>query len=140
MSEIERLKMVMSDYKKTPNSFSKFIGLKTPQVLYDILKGRNGISKDLAEKISAKCVNYGLGWLMTGEGEEPKKNAVYPILNVDQEANVKDKDDTCKKCAERDATIQSLNSYIRYLEKTIIDLGGEASLRRPLPPPVLDSA
>lgn len=140
MSEIERLKKVLSDHKMTANSFSKFIGLKTPQVLYDILNERNGISKDLAEKIAAKCVNYGTGWLLTGEGEDPQKNAGYPILNVDQKANVKEQGEICKDCADKEATIKSLNSYIRHLEKTIIDLGGEVRLAHPPSAQVLDSA
>lgn len=45
------------------------IGLKTHQTLYDIKKGKHGISKDVAEKIQAKYLNINLSWLLTGEGE-----------------------------------------------------------------------
>lgn len=69
MGDSERLREVMEFYKMSTNSFGKYIELSTSQILYDILRGRNGISKNLADKITAKCLNINKLWLLTGEGE-----------------------------------------------------------------------
>lgn len=69
MTESERLKCVIEYYKMNTNKFAEYIGLKSAQNLYDVLKGRNGISKDLSEKIKALCVNVNISWLLTGEGD-----------------------------------------------------------------------
>jgi hypothetical protein len=44
------------------------IGLKRAENLYQIKKGRNSISKDLAELIAGKYSNISKSWLLTGEG------------------------------------------------------------------------
>jgi len=74
MSDSEKLKEILNHMKMTASSFSRYIGLSTPQILYDITKGRNGISKDLADSITAKCLNIDRVWLLTGEGEMLKKD------------------------------------------------------------------
>lgn len=51
------------------NKLAKEIGLKTVQTLYDIERGKHGISKDVAEKIQSKYLNISMSWLLTGEGE-----------------------------------------------------------------------
>lgn len=73
MTDKERINEIINSSNMSARRFGEYIGIKTPQVLYDIIKGRNGISKDLAEKISAKCVNYNIAWLLTGEGEMLKE-------------------------------------------------------------------
>lgn len=75
MTESERLKCVIEYYKMSTNKFAEYIGLKSAQNLYDVLKGRNGISKDLSEKIKALCVNVNISWLLTGEGEMLKNTS-----------------------------------------------------------------
>jgi hypothetical protein len=69
MTDKERIKEIINFSKMSVRRFGEHIGLKTPQILYDIIKGRNGISKDLAEKISAKCLNFKFTWILTGEGD-----------------------------------------------------------------------
>lgn len=69
MSDKERLVMVMNHYNMNANAFSRFIGLRVVQTLYDIIKDRHGISKDLAGKITSKCLDINISWLLTGEGE-----------------------------------------------------------------------
>ena len=66
MSNIDRIKEVVHSSKMSVKRFGEHIGLKTPQVLYDVLKGRNGISKDLASKIASKYPHYNTAWLLTG--------------------------------------------------------------------------
>lgn len=67
MTESERLTLVISKYDKSAKAFAERIGLKSPQVLYDILKSRNGISRNISELIQAKC-GISESWLRTGIG------------------------------------------------------------------------
>ena len=76
MTDSERIKTVLKYSGMSANKFAKHVGLKSPQVLYDVTNGRNGISKDLADKITAKCVNISLSWLLTDEGEMLKSESM----------------------------------------------------------------
>ena len=69
---------------------------------------------------------------MAEDGDMLKQTKIYPLPNVDQLANVKDKGKPCERCAENNATINSLNNYIKKLEKEINDLGGNLNLDHPL--------
>ncbi len=69
MTDNERLDEIIKSAKMSVKAFSEFIEMKSPQPLYDILKGRNGISKDIGHKIHAKCVQYNLAWILTGIGD-----------------------------------------------------------------------
>ena len=74
MTDSERIRKVVDYYDVSVNRFSKRLDINTPQILYDVLKGKNGLSKDLAEKITRKCNEINPGWLLTGEGEMLKQN------------------------------------------------------------------
>ncbi len=74
MTDSERLSEIIKSSKMSTKAFSEHIGLKTPQTLYDILKDRNGISKDVAKAIQAKCLHYNYAWILGGEGIKYKKN------------------------------------------------------------------
>jgi hypothetical protein len=74
MTESERIRKIIDYYDVSANKLSIQLRLGTPQVLYDVLKGKNGISKDLAEKITIHCKEFNPGWLLTGEGEMLKSN------------------------------------------------------------------
>ncbi len=45
------------------------MGLSRGENLYQIKRGNNGISRELASMIAAKYPNVSRGWLLTGEGE-----------------------------------------------------------------------
>ena len=64
---------------------SKELGLKTPQIFYDIKSGKCGISKGLAQKIQEHFLNINPAWLVTGEGEMLKSNN-EPRVNSANEA------------------------------------------------------
>lgn len=64
---------------------SKELGLKTPQIFYDIKSGKCGISKGLAQKIQEHFLNINPAWLVTGEGEMLKCNN-EPRVNSANEA------------------------------------------------------
>ena len=77
---IERtLHMILDDWQRiekivrwtglSVNSFALNIGLNRGENLYQIKRGNNGISKDLAELISAKYPEISRAWIITGEGE-----------------------------------------------------------------------
>ena len=53
----------------TANAFARHLGLPRGENLYQIKRGNNGISCDLARRIHAQYPNYSLSWLLTGEGE-----------------------------------------------------------------------
>ncbi len=63
--------------------FSRHIGLKRPDKLYQIKRCRNNISFALADMICEKFPQISKGWLLCGEGEMLKKEvfetAVEPI-------------------------------------------------------------
>jgi phage repressor protein C with HTH and peptisase S24 domain len=68
MKSWERLEQVINWSGLTINAFALSIGLKRAENLYQIKKGRNSISKDLAESITKKYCNISKSWLITGEG------------------------------------------------------------------------
>lgn len=52
----------------TVNSFALNIGLNRSENLYRIKRGENGVSKELAEMITARYPELSRAWLLTGEG------------------------------------------------------------------------
>jgi len=69
MKSWERLEQIIKWSGLTINAFALAIGLKRAENLYQIKKGRNSISRDLAELISKKYSTVSKSWLLTGEGE-----------------------------------------------------------------------
>jgi hypothetical protein len=68
MGSWTRLEQVIKWTGLTTNAFALSIGLKRSENLYQIKKGRNSISKDLAELIAVKYSGISQSWLLTGEG------------------------------------------------------------------------
>lgn len=64
-----RLEKVIKWTGFSVNAFALSIGLKRSENLYQIKKGNNGISRDLAETITKKYPAVSKAWLLTGEGE-----------------------------------------------------------------------
>lgn len=64
----QRLEAVINYAKMTTNAFAKSLSLKRSENLYQIKKGNNGISKELADLISDKYPEINKLWLLTGEG------------------------------------------------------------------------
>ena len=54
---------------KSVNAFARHIGLRRAENLYQIRKGRNGISPRLAATIARHFPDVSQGWLLTGEGQ-----------------------------------------------------------------------
>ncbi len=68
MDSWTRLEQVIKWTGLTTNAFALSVGLKRAENLYQIKKGRNAISRDLAELIAAKYPEINRFWLLTGEG------------------------------------------------------------------------
>lgn len=68
------------------------IGLPRGENLYQIKKGNNGISRNLAYKIVTKFPEVSLAWLLTGEGQmfvdEKLCGVQIPFYQVDVESHI----------------------------------------------------
>ncbi|MBP3357236.1 MAG: hypothetical protein J6K95_08775 [Rikenellaceae bacterium] len=71
------------------NSFALSVGLPRGENLYQIKKGNNGISKELANLITAKYPTVNKAWLLTGEGstflDSNHKMKLTPFYSLDIE-------------------------------------------------------
>ncbi|WP_321437129.1 helix-turn-helix transcriptional regulator [uncultured Bacteroides sp.] len=82
MNDSERLKFVIDGSGLSVRAFAKYIGVSTPQNLYDVLKGKHAISKKLAEAINVKYLNASISWLLTGIGDNPEVENVSNISAI----------------------------------------------------------
>lgn len=73
----ERIERVICWAGLNSHSFAAHIGLHSPQTLYQIKAGKHGISRALAEKISAHYPEISFVWLVSGNG---------PMLNPSDKA------------------------------------------------------
>ena len=63
----ERLREVVHQSGHSVNGLAKELGLPRGENLYHILKGNNGISLDVAQRIHARYPEYSVGWLLCGD-------------------------------------------------------------------------
>lgn len=85
MTDFEKIKEVCKIDNLTLNALAKHLGLKTPQVFYDIKSGKHGISKALADKIKDKYLNLNLSWLLADEQNMFKKEEDNDLKEESQE-------------------------------------------------------
>lgn len=91
-----RLERVIKWTGLSVNSFALNIGLKRSENLYQIKKGNNGISRDLAALITNKYPTVSKGWLLTGEGDmfieqlPPASSVGVPYYGMDVLAAVEE--------------------------------------------------
>lgn len=69
MTDWQRLEQVICWTGLSTNAFAARIGLRRSENLYQIKRGNNGISKELAELIVTKYPSLNRAWLLTGDGE-----------------------------------------------------------------------
>ena len=65
----ERLCKVIEHSGLSVNAFARAIGLSCGETLYQIRRGNNGISPNVAKRIHEKYPDFSLAWLMFGCGE-----------------------------------------------------------------------
>ena len=78
----QRIEMVIQQSKMTANAFARHIGLPRGENLYQIKKGNNGISLDVATRICQHYPEIDKLWLLTGDGRA--RRAVGEYRNAEQ--------------------------------------------------------
>ena len=79
LEDWKRLEQIIDESGLSVNAFARRIGLPRGENLYQIRRGNNGISRDLALRIHACFPQYGIGWIITGEKDTPRVlHARYP--------------------------------------------------------------
>jgi len=63
-------------FEMTAKKFSESLGIDRPERIYNVLRGRNKVSSDLANLIIAKYPNINYAWLLTGEGDMLKESEI----------------------------------------------------------------
>lgn len=85
-----RINAVIKWAGMTTNYFAHYIGLPCGENLYQIKRGNNGISRDVAERIVTKFPDISKAWLLTGEGNmfanESTIASQIPFYNSDVES------------------------------------------------------
>lgn len=85
----QRLEAVIHWSNLSINGFARSIGLARGENLYQIRRGNNGISKDLAHRIAATFPQISEMWLLTGVGQmfaqEEERGAQIPFYRTDAE-------------------------------------------------------
>lgn len=64
-----RLQTIIEHYGMTAHGFANYLELNSSENLYRIKHGKNGISRQLAERIVRHCPEIRKCWLLCGEGE-----------------------------------------------------------------------
>ena len=95
-SNWERIYAIISWANMTTNYFARHIGLPYGENLYQIKRGNNGISRDVAERIVAKFPAISKAWILTGEGSmfasESSSASQIPFYNCDIETGLRNID------------------------------------------------
>lgn len=84
----QRLERIISWTGLSINAFAREIGLSRAENIYQIKRGNNGISKDLAEIITTKYTNISKAWLLIGEGDmfldaKDQQKSAIPYYDID---------------------------------------------------------
>ncbi len=96
-----RLASVIKWANMSTNYFAHHIGLSRGENLYQIKRGNNGISLDLAERIVSHFPEIDRLWLLTGEGDmfgdERLRGAQIPYYDADPETELAHLDESSSK-------------------------------------------
>lgn len=87
LDDWQRLEKVVRWAGLSVNAFALHLGLGRGENLYQIKRGNNGISKELAELIVAKYPEISRAWLVTGEGDMfaggGTERSLIPVYDTD---------------------------------------------------------
>lgn len=88
----QRIEAVIKWANMSTNYFARYIGLARGENLYQIKRGNNGISLDVADRVVGKFPQIDKLWLLTGEGqmfgEERLRGVQIPFYNIDVEEGI----------------------------------------------------
>lgn len=76
----QRIETLLKHADMSANYFAKYIGLARGENLYQIKRGNNKISIDVAQKIHRKFPRFSISWLMCGEPELTDNRDTIEIL------------------------------------------------------------
>ena len=86
-SNWDRLWQVIEMSGMTINAFAQYIGMPRSETLYQIKRGNNGISRNVADSVVAKVPEISKVWLLTGYGSmyaDSNNSAMQiPFFNCD---------------------------------------------------------
>ena len=69
LDDWQRIEKIVHWTGLSVNAFALNVGLNRAENLYQIKRGKNGISKELAELIASKYPEINRVWILTGDGE-----------------------------------------------------------------------
>ena len=87
----ERMEAVIRWANMTTNYFARHIGLPRGENLYQIKRGNNGISLDVANRVVEKFPGIDKLWLLTGEGSmlvDSSRLPTTPFYKADAERDI----------------------------------------------------
>lgn len=88
----QRIEAVIKWANMSTNYFARYIGLARGENLYQIKRGNNGISLDVADRIIFKFPQVDKLWLLTGEGQMfaqgKLRGAQIPFYDIDVEQGI----------------------------------------------------
>lgn len=120
MTAQQRIVMLKDYLGLSYNKLASETGLATPQILYDIKNGKIGISKKVAEQITARYLNISAAWLITGEGYM-LRSASQTTNNVAGRnvcgVNVNGRDIDIKCPTEYETLLEVVNAHNRVVNK-----------------------
>ncbi len=96
LSDWQRLESVIKWANMTTNYFARHIGIPKAETLYRIKRGQNGISEDVAKRVTAAFPQINIVWLKMGYGEmfgNPEDNSsAKPLYNLGVEESIRNID------------------------------------------------
>lgn len=97
-----RIEAVIKWANMSTNYFARHIGLARGENLYQIKRGNNGISFDVADRIVEKFPQIDKLWLLTGEGQmftdRLTRGPQIPYYQVDPEQSIRQIDELEPEC------------------------------------------
>jgi predicted RNase H-like nuclease (RuvC/YqgF family) len=121
MTDSKKLKLIIDATGLTTAAFAESLGLKRVDRLYYVLKGRNGISKELRKLILDKYNNINPDWLTKDSSvmyiDDSKKIEPAEIELLKQELK-----DTKEELNQVKIQNKALAAYIQQIEKEADDL------------------
>lgn len=119
LSNWQRIESVIKWANMSTNYFARYVGLARGENLYQIKRGNNGISLDVADRIVAKFPQIDKLWLLTGEGQmlvdKYSRGAQIPLYNVDVEQGIAHLKHLTPECDFYPPIPMACNLAMRYL-------------------------
>ncbi len=107
----------------TTNYFARYIGLARGENLYQIKRGNNGISLDVADRVVSHFPQVSKLWLLTGEGsmfaETNEQAKQIPFYNQDVEQHIEQRDQLEADCNLLLPPIGACDLAMRYMGRAM---------------------